>query len=78
MKFLPSIENPDLYGWIVLLIMLAAAVVSALVVYIVSVLFPKKRRRRRRNYSPASPAVARRNGAPSAESREYMPGEPKS
>ena len=78
MKFLPSIENPDLYGWIVLLIMLAAAVLSALVVYIVSVLLPKKRRRRRRNFSPATSAVTRKNGAPSAENRERVPGEPMS
>jgi hypothetical protein len=81
MKLLPSIESPDLYGWIVLLIMLAAAVLSALAVYVWSVLFPKKRRhksRRRRGYSPPNPEVARTNGAPSALDREHAPGEPRS
>jgi threonine/homoserine/homoserine lactone efflux protein len=77
MKLLPSIESPDMYGWIVLLIMLAVAILSALVVYICSILFPKKRRRRRRN-SPADPAVAGTNGAPSALHRENAQGEPRS
>jgi hypothetical protein len=81
MKLLPSIENPVLYDWIVLSILLATAILSAFVVYIWFVFFQKKRRRksrRRRSYSPASPAVAQTNGAPSALNRETTPGEPKS
>lgn len=78
MKLLPSIEQPDLYGWIVLLIMLATAVLAAIAVYIWSVLFPRKRRRRRRGYSHDSPAMARANGAQSAVNRENAPGEPRS
>jgi uncharacterized membrane protein len=81
MKFLPSIDNPNLYGWIVLLIMLAAAVLAAIVVYVGSLLFGKKRRhksRRRRGYSPPGQEVARTNGAPSALNRENAQGEPRS
>ena len=82
MKLLPTIENPDLYGWIVLLILLATAILSALAVYVWSIFFPKKRRhksrRRRGGYSPANPAIARTNGASSAMDPHNAPGEPKS
>lgn len=81
MNILPSIEDPNLYGWVVLAIVFATALLSAIGVFVWAAFFRKKPRhkiRQRHSDSTASPAVDRNNGGPSAVIRENAPGEPNS